>query len=37
MLQQFRRQAYQHAKKFEIARIIPQYEALYRELTLQPA
>lgn len=36
-LRQFRKQAYQQAKKFEIARIIPQYEALYRELTLQPA
>lgn len=33
----FRKQAYLQAKKFEIARIIPQYEALYRELTLQPA
>lgn len=36
LLHQFRKNAYHQAKKFEIARIIPQYEALYRELILEP-
>ncbi|TAN13632.1 MAG: N-acetyl-alpha-D-glucosaminyl L-malate synthase BshA [Chitinophagaceae bacterium] len=35
MLQQFRKQAYQQAKKFELSKIIPQYENLYRELIPQ--
>lgn len=32
MLGQFRKQAYLQAKKFELSKIIPQYESLYREL-----
>jgi N-acetyl-alpha-D-glucosaminyl L-malate synthase BshA len=36
LLDHFRKQAYQQAKKFEIARIIPQYETLYQELLPQP-
>jgi N-acetyl-alpha-D-glucosaminyl L-malate synthase BshA len=36
MMAQFRKQAYRQAKKFEIAKIIPQYEALYQELIPQP-
>lgn len=32
MLKQFRKQAYQQACKFEMSKIIPQYENLYREL-----
>jgi N-acetyl-alpha-D-glucosaminyl L-malate synthase BshA len=36
LLKQFRKQAYNQARKFEIARIVPQYEALYQELIPQP-
>jgi N-acetyl-alpha-D-glucosaminyl L-malate synthase BshA len=31
-LEQFRKQAYLQAQKFELPKIVPQYEALYREL-----
>lgn len=32
LLEKFRKQAYRQARKFDISRIIPQYETLYQEL-----
>lgn len=36
LLAQFRKNAYQQAKRFRIDRIVPQYEQLYQELIPQP-
>lgn len=36
LLEQFRKNAFNQAKKFKIDRIIPQYEELYQELIPQP-